>query len=101
MSTCCFRQASPLIFLLTALAAVPSASAAEGGTRSESAATLDVQTVIDRVDKLYRIDTGYSEIEMTIIISNWEHALKDLLRVHEVVLLNSHGKRILLTDDIY
>ena len=49
-----------------------------GGNSADvpSPAVVDVQTIIDKVDKLYRSETSYSEIEMTIVNPNWERMLK-------------------------
>lgn len=36
----------------------------------------EVQEIIDRVDRLYRSDTSYGEIEMTIITPDWRRRLR-------------------------
>ena len=43
---------------------------------SPAAEAADVDTIIDRVDKLFRSDTSYSEIEMEIVTPNWQRTLK-------------------------
>ena len=36
----------------------------------------DVQDVIDRVDRLYRSEASYAEVEMAIVTPNWERTLR-------------------------
>jgi outer membrane lipoprotein-sorting protein len=36
---------------------------------------VDVQTIIDRVDKLYRSDSSYAEVEMKVVSEHWERTL--------------------------
>ena len=63
------RRLVPFISLcLFALTAVASASQAAGDS-------VDVATIIDKVDKLYRSETSYTEIEMTITNPNWERTV--------------------------
>jgi outer membrane lipoprotein-sorting protein len=35
----------------------------------------DVKTIIDRMDKLYRSDASYAEVEMTVVSKHWERTL--------------------------
>lgn len=35
----------------------------------------DLKVLIDRLDKLYRADTSYTDLEMTIVTPNWERTL--------------------------
>ncbi len=53
----------PVVFILAAQGAVAQDSDAE------------LKTLIDRLDKLYRADTSYTDLEMTIITPNWERTL--------------------------
>jgi outer membrane lipoprotein-sorting protein len=36
---------------------------------------VDVQSIIDRVDKLYRSDSSYAEVEMKVLSEHWERTL--------------------------
>ena len=38
--------------------------------------TPDIERIIEKVDKLYRSDTSYGELEMTIVTPNWERQLR-------------------------
>ncbi len=38
--------------------------------------TSEIQEIVDRVDKLYRSDTSYGELEMTIVTPNWKRQLR-------------------------
>ena len=46
---------------------------------SQSAAaqveSLDVQRIVERMDKLYRAETSYAEVEMDIVTPHWERTL--------------------------
>ncbi len=35
----------------------------------------DIETIIDRVDKLYRSDSSYAEVEMKVVSEHWERTL--------------------------
>jgi hypothetical protein len=35
----------------------------------------DVKTIIDRVDKLYRSDSSYGEMEMKVVSEHWERTV--------------------------
>lgn len=37
---------------------------------------IDVQTIIDRVDKLYRSESSYGVMEMNIVSENWQRTLR-------------------------
>lgn len=37
---------------------------------------LDVETIVRKIDELYRSQTSYSELEMQIVTPNWERTLK-------------------------
>jgi outer membrane lipoprotein-sorting protein len=43
---------------------------------STAAEATDVDTIIDKVDKLFRSDNSYSELEMEITTPNWKRTLK-------------------------
>jgi hypothetical protein len=44
----------------------------------------DVKTIIDRVDKLYRSDSSYGEMEMKVVSEHWES--------HNEYMDGGHGK---------
>ena len=58
------------LFLLSILLALPAIVLAEE-KKDE-----DVMTIIKKVDELYRADSSYAEMEMTIVTPNWERTLK-------------------------
>ena len=70
------------LFILALLCLLPlsqgpvTAQPVEGNSVDVPSPVVDVQTIIDKVDKLYRSETSYSEIEMTIVNPNWERRLK-------------------------
>jgi outer membrane lipoprotein-sorting protein len=43
---------------------------------SQAAEATDIDTIIDRVDKLFRSDNSYSELEMEITTPNWKRTLR-------------------------
>ncbi len=53
--------------MLPALLAQPAAS--------ESAAPVDVREIIRRIDRLYRSESSYSELEMEIVTPHWQRTL--------------------------
>ena len=46
-----------------------------GGPVTAEDGTPDVERIVEKVDKLYRSDTSYGEIEMAIVTPNWERKL--------------------------
>jgi outer membrane lipoprotein-sorting protein len=69
-STSLFRRVCAAIVALLSvfilLETLPSYSAEE---------PVDVKTIIDRMDKLYRSDASYAEVEMTVVSKHWERTL--------------------------
>jgi len=55
------------LLMLPALLAQPAAS--------ESAAPVDVREIIRRIDRLYRSESSYSELEMEIVTPHWQRTL--------------------------
>lgn len=65
-----FRNLFPAILILLILFIT------SNGTPSLAAGErVDVQFIIDRVDKLYRSDSSYAEVEMVVISEHWERTM--------------------------
>lgn len=67
--TLLYRVFSALLVLLSLFTAVkPSVSLAVDED-------VDVKTIIDRMDKLYRSDASYADVDMTVVSEHWERTL--------------------------
>jgi len=64
--------------LFLCLLVVLTAAGFPGGIRPSAAGDgrAKVREIIDRVDRLYRSDTSYGELEMTIITPNWRRRIR-------------------------